>query len=677
AEVRISGVDVNEGDESGLRVIKEADEYVIEVEPGTYTLATAQTSSAAETVEHAVGSLADLPTLEPTPTQQATVQVPEWTPEWSTKAIGLASSVGLQSGDGGLRIWLAGREKPGVSGLTVETWVKPENLDGSQAVVSKWNTNNQRSFMVLLKNGKPIIWTSPDGSYDSLVTITGATELEPGWHHLAATWDGETLRLFVDGVEEASQQTQSIFSSGNPILLGQYAGGGYQYRGLLDDARVYDEALPPAMIQRHASARGAARDTGDKPTPVWACSEPEDTEEEQLHNASWIQVGENHALELTQDRARVISDTASRGLLTVVDESGQVITRKETPAKVTAVCPVPDSIEAKGAAFVAGLDNDVVMALDSDGETLWTQKAEVHQEFWYDGHWRAPWFTDPQHQHGIKDLTIDRLDDDRAPEIILGRACTVELRALDGELQGRVPIKWGDAATLQTVPDADGGRAVLAGKFGSVGHPGVSLIGPDRELRTNDAYGGLPDGYSRITGWHAQGILHLLSEDLENDGREELILVCCGSWNEIRVYDALTHEPKWAKAFGPGEKMARFIPDIVTADLTGDGAREIALCGETGWVWVFSANGELLWARRPLQEATALAALNTAQGQHLVVGSVSGNVVSLDADGNTVAQAEMQSRILDVSSAENEAVIVVTEDGTVSRLSAENMPAGQ
>ena len=76
------------------------------------------------------------------------------------------------------------------------------------------------------------------------------------WTHLAATYDGATLRLFVDGVQVASKaQTGTIVTSANPIrdrrrlaIHGQY------FNGRVDEVRVYRVALSQAEIQADMAA---------------------------------------------------------------------------------------------------------------------------------------------------------------------------------------------------------------------------------------------------------------------------------------------------------------------------------------------------------------------------------------------------------------------------------------
>jgi hypothetical protein len=69
------------------------------------------------------------------------------------------------------------------------------------------------------------------------------------WTHLASTFDGATVRLYVNGVEVASQaQTTPLASTTGTLQLGGDAYPGEFFAGRIDEVRIYNRALTAAQI---------------------------------------------------------------------------------------------------------------------------------------------------------------------------------------------------------------------------------------------------------------------------------------------------------------------------------------------------------------------------------------------------------------------------------------------
>lgn len=78
-----------------------------------------------------------------------------------------------------------------------------------------------------------------------------------GWKHVAYTFDGSTVEIFIDGV---SEDTQSAFVTNKTQALayiGRWIGTTpFWLTGTMDDIRAYDRALTQAEITHLATARG-------------------------------------------------------------------------------------------------------------------------------------------------------------------------------------------------------------------------------------------------------------------------------------------------------------------------------------------------------------------------------------------------------------------------------------
>ncbi len=67
---------------------------------------------------------------------------------------------------------------------------------------------------------------------------------------MTETYDGSTLRFYVNGTQVASTaHTGAITSSTNPLQIGGDSLYGQFFAGLIDEVRVYNVALTAAQIQ--------------------------------------------------------------------------------------------------------------------------------------------------------------------------------------------------------------------------------------------------------------------------------------------------------------------------------------------------------------------------------------------------------------------------------------------
>ena len=69
------------------------------------------------------------------------------------------------------------------------------------------------------------------------------------WTHLAATYDGTTQRLYVNGTQVAQRpQTGPIGVSNSPLRLGGNSVWGEYFKGRIDEVRVYNRALSATQV---------------------------------------------------------------------------------------------------------------------------------------------------------------------------------------------------------------------------------------------------------------------------------------------------------------------------------------------------------------------------------------------------------------------------------------------
>ena len=141
---------------------------------------------------------------------------------------------------------------------------------GGSGVNSSWTVNTVetvRSFGVY--KGKLYAGLGDTANVDAAIWSYGsngflqsaAAGQNTSWHHLAATYDGGTMRLYIDGALNASTSaTLSMPDTDQPLLIGSSYGannrdGGQGYfDGAIDEVRISDVARSSFTTQPYSSA---------------------------------------------------------------------------------------------------------------------------------------------------------------------------------------------------------------------------------------------------------------------------------------------------------------------------------------------------------------------------------------------------------------------------------------
>ncbi len=139
--------------------------------------------------------------------------------------------------------------------VTYEAWIKVNSLgSGDDAIMARYwspnlwiyggGTNNRITFSIDLGAGGAAFAYGPTPSLGK-------------WYHVAGTYDkslpSKNLKLYVNGRLEATADfTQSMDSGTRSVgigkLLKQYTSN---FNGLIDEARIYAQAISSAEIQKH------------------------------------------------------------------------------------------------------------------------------------------------------------------------------------------------------------------------------------------------------------------------------------------------------------------------------------------------------------------------------------------------------------------------------------------
>jgi chitodextrinase len=137
------------------------------------------------------------------------------------------------------------------AGMTLEAWVRPTTNASWRTVVTKEQTGNLvyglfANSDTAQPSGIVSIGSSP---IQDIVRGPGALALST-WQHLATTYDGSALRLYVGGVQVATHAVSGAMpNSSGPLQIGGNRVWSEWFQGQIDDLRVYDRALSQAELQ--------------------------------------------------------------------------------------------------------------------------------------------------------------------------------------------------------------------------------------------------------------------------------------------------------------------------------------------------------------------------------------------------------------------------------------------
>jgi hypothetical protein len=136
------------------------------------------------------------------------------------------------------------------SAMTLEAWVRPSQLGNTWRTVLFKEQPGYYAYALYASTGSGV----PSGNAmigGADADVRGANALlADTWAHLATTYDGNVLRIYVNGVQSAQVLAiGSIASSSGLLKIGGNSIWAEDFHGLIDEVRIYRRALTQAEIQ--------------------------------------------------------------------------------------------------------------------------------------------------------------------------------------------------------------------------------------------------------------------------------------------------------------------------------------------------------------------------------------------------------------------------------------------
>ncbi|WP_436934716.1 LamG domain-containing protein [Halovenus marina] len=137
---------------------------------------------------------------------------------------------------------------PFQNGVSVAGWVNTEDTSTSHFITT--GADDEGKFILYLNGNQPTWWLNTEGGPVLARNPSIATN---EWVHVAGTYDGNDLRLYVDGQEVATQAVNDAdLLEPVPCRVGADSRpgseGDFEVEGRIDDMWIFDRALEPGEI---------------------------------------------------------------------------------------------------------------------------------------------------------------------------------------------------------------------------------------------------------------------------------------------------------------------------------------------------------------------------------------------------------------------------------------------
>ena len=138
----------------------------------------------------------------------------------------------------------------GLAKASLMAWV-----DLSSSYTSSGVVLGEKNFQIQITGSKQlqVVLNGSTLSFSTVVSpFTTSTLNEKQWYHVAATYDGATLKLFLNGTLVASSAISGAITTDTSLLtIGRNPTAGDSYfKGKIDEVRVFNVALTDSQVQR-------------------------------------------------------------------------------------------------------------------------------------------------------------------------------------------------------------------------------------------------------------------------------------------------------------------------------------------------------------------------------------------------------------------------------------------
>ena len=138
-------------------------------------------------------------------------------------------------------VLLAGGAGLNVAQLTIDMWIRPSSIPAAGTRAGLVDSGNR--FRMFLHPGGLVRCATTGGP--SLETTAANAVSAGAWAHLTCTYDGTTMRIYVDGADAGMVMQASTIPTGAGMVIGQNNPSGENFDGTIDELRIFGAVVQP------------------------------------------------------------------------------------------------------------------------------------------------------------------------------------------------------------------------------------------------------------------------------------------------------------------------------------------------------------------------------------------------------------------------------------------------
>jgi hypothetical protein len=156
--------------------------------------------------------------------------------------------------------------------ITIAAWVKIDVFGDWDGIVTKGITSTSTYAMQMWSDGSLRCCIGCGGAPGGGLWNANTKMVAEEWIHVAYTYDGSTLRFYINGVKDTQEVEVALQFQNNEesLTLGcDFEGGDEYFDGVIDDVRIYDQGLTEEEIKQIMGGEDAAVSPYRKAAGTW------------------------------------------------------------------------------------------------------------------------------------------------------------------------------------------------------------------------------------------------------------------------------------------------------------------------------------------------------------------------------------------------------------------------